>query len=84
MLRVPEGVSDDTASMLGINPPTALCMLREFVSLSPGDVVAQNAANSSVGRAVIELAQEMGLRTLNVVRDRPGIDAVMRELSELG
>ena len=52
----------------------------------------QNAANSAVGRAVIVMAQAMGLHTVNVVR-RPelipellalGADHVFVESSELG
>lgn len=55
-------------SMLGVNPPTAALLLREFVDLAPGDWVLQNAANSAVGRYVIELARRAGVRTVNVVR----------------
>lgn len=65
-------VSDDAdprqLAMVGINPATALVLLRRFVTLSPGDWVAQTAANSAVGLYVIALAKRLGLRTLNVVR----------------
>src|SRR5436189_5537467 len=37
-------------AMLGINPPTAALLLNESIDLRPGDWVAQNAANSGVGR----------------------------------
>ncbi len=56
------------ASMLGVNPPTALLMMDSFVDLKPGDWIVQNAANSAVGRSVIQIAKARGLRTLNVVR----------------
>ena len=55
-------------SMLGINPPTAALLLREYVDLQPGDWVAQNAANSGVGRSVIAIAKSRGLRTINLIR----------------
>ncbi len=55
-------------AMLGINPATAHLVLTEFVQLKPGDWVLQNAANSSVGRAVIPIAKAKGLKTVNVVR----------------
>jgi NADPH:quinone reductase-like Zn-dependent oxidoreductase len=55
-------------SMLGINPPTASLLLSEFVDLQPGDWVAQNAANSGVGRSVIAIAKARGYRTINFVR----------------
>jgi NADPH:quinone reductase-like Zn-dependent oxidoreductase len=54
--------------MLGINPPTAALLLNESIDLRPGDWVAQNAANSGVGRSLIAIARTRGLKTINVVR----------------
>jgi len=54
--------------LLAANPPTALLMLESFCELHPGDWVMQNAANSSVGVSLIQIAKTMGLRTVNVVR----------------
>ena len=59
-------------------------MLRDIVSLEPGDVVVQNGATSSVGQAVIQLARARGLRTVNVVRERPDWDATVGWLNDLG
>lgn len=73
LVRVPEGVPLQQAAMLRINPATALCMLEEFVSLGRGDWILQNAANSGVGRSVIQIARAIGLRTVNVVR-REGLE----------
>ncbi|SLN12437.1 zinc-dependent alcohol dehydrogenase family protein [Oceanibacterium hippocampi] len=67
-------------AMLRVNPATAYLMLKQFVELTPGDWVIQNAANSGVGHATITLAREMGVRTLNVVRR----DDVEAELGALG
>ncbi len=67
-------------AMLGINPLTADLLLRRFVELPPGAWVGQTGANSAVGRYVIALAKQAGVRTLNVVR-RPEAAA---ELLELG
>lgn len=67
-------------AMLGINPLTADLLLRRFVELPPGAWVGQTGANSAVGRYVIALAKQGGVRTLNVVR-RPEAAA---ELLELG
>ena len=65
---VPEGIAPEQAAMLKINPPTALRMLRDFATLAPGDWVVQNAANSGVGVAVIQIAHALGLKTMNLVR----------------
>jgi trans-2-enoyl-CoA reductase len=56
------------ASMLKINPLTAWRLLHGYVELKPGDWVIQNAANSGAGRAVIQIAHELGCKTINVVR----------------
>ena len=67
---------------LAINPCTAYRMLRDFVALAPGDTVIQNGANSGVGQAVIQLANEMGLNVVNIVRKREDA-ASWHELVEL-
>jgi len=54
--------------MLRINPATAWRMLHDFVPLQPGDWIAQNAANSAVGRAVMQIARSIRVRTANIVR----------------
>src|SRR2546425_912882 len=46
-------------AMLGINPPTAALLLNESIDLRPGDWVAQNAANSGVGRSLIAIAKRV-------------------------
>lgn len=75
---VPTDVPTEQAAMLKINPVTALHMLEDFVRLEPGDWVVQNAANSGVGHAVIQLARHRGLRTLNFVRRPELIDTLLK------
>ena len=67
-----------------VNPCTAYRMLLDFVKLSPGDWVIQNGANSGVGQAVIQIAKTMGLRTVNVIRDRPEIEHLKQKLTDMG
>ncbi|MGF6505805.1 zinc-binding dehydrogenase [Paraburkholderia sp. 32] len=67
-------------AMLGINPATAYLILTQFVQLKPGDWIIQNAANSSVGRAVIAIAKAKNIRTVNVVRRAE----VVSEIEALG
>ena len=80
VVTAPPAIDLRQAAMLRINPPTALLMLTDIVDLKPGDWVIQNVANSAVGRLVIRLARERGLRTVNVVRR----DALFAELQALG
>ncbi|KAI8465079.1 MAG: hypothetical protein J3K34DRAFT_438096 [Monoraphidium minutum] len=81
---VPEGLSDDAAATLCINPPSALCMLEHFVDLKAGDVVAQNGATSAVGQHVIQLCKARGIHTVNIIRDRPDWDATVAWLRGMG
>lgn len=67
-IPLPPGIDLKQAAMVRINPPTAQLMLSDFVELNPGDWVIQNVANSAVGRLLIVLARQRGLRTVNVVR----------------
>ncbi|MFZ4764587.1 MAG: MDR family NADPH-dependent oxidoreductase [Roseimicrobium sp.] len=80
LARLPEGFDPIQASMLRVNPTTAWQLLHQFRDLEPGDFVAQNAANSGVGRAVIQIARHLGLRTLNFVRRKE----LIPELTALG
>jgi trans-2-enoyl-CoA reductase len=91
LVAVPEGIDARQACVLRVNPPTAWCLLHNFAELCPGDWIAQNAASSAVGRAVIEIAKSKGWKTLNVVR-RPeaagelhdlGADAVVADGPEM-
>jgi NADPH:quinone reductase-like Zn-dependent oxidoreductase len=78
LVVVPEAVPVEQAAMLRINPATALCLLENFVELQPGEWVLQNAANSAVGRSIIQIARARGWRTINVVR-RQGLEAELLE-----
>ncbi len=62
--------------MLRINPPTAAVLLDDFATLAPGDWLVQNTANSSVGRWIVWLAAQRGLRTVNIVRRAASADAL--------
>lgn len=67
-LKVRSDLPCEQAAMLKVNPLTAYRVLVGFASLKPGDWVVQNAANSGVGRCLIQIAHAMGLKTINLVR----------------
>ena len=79
LIAVPAGIEPTHAAMLKINPVTAWRMLHDFVALKEGDWVIQNAANSAAGQCVIQIARELGYRTVNVVR-RPELVEELRAL----
>ncbi len=68
LVVAPSEIEPIQAAMLKVNPITAWRMLHDFVSLRPGDWLIQNAANSGAGQCVIQIARELGYRTVNVVR----------------
>src|SRR5438552_16014390 len=68
LVAVPPEIDPVHAAMLKINPMTAWRLLHDYVELNRGDWVIQNAANSAAGRAVIQIAHELGYKTVNVVR----------------
>lgn len=71
---IEKNIPSDQAAMITVNPPTALRLLDSFVQLKPGDWIIQNAANSAVGRMVIQIAKAKGIRTINIVRRKELID----------
>ncbi|XP_058856476.1 enoyl-[acyl-carrier-protein] reductase, mitochondrial-like [Acipenser ruthenus] len=84
LAAVPSGVPLLCAASLSVNPCTAFRMLSDFEILQPGDCVIQNAANSGVGQAVIQIAATRGIHTINIVRDRPDLHKLTERLKSLG
>ena len=80
VIPVPSRMDLRQAAMLRINPPTALLLLTDIVTLKPGDWLIQNVANSAVGRLLIPLARARGVKTMNVVRR----ESLFNELKALG
>ena len=86
-IRIRNDIPALGAATMMINPCTAYRMLRDFVDLQPDDWIIQNGSNSAVGQAVIQMARLMGVRTVNVVRERKDVDetlALKARLTELG
>eukprot|EP00823_Brevimastigomonas_motovehiculus_P004740 TRINITY_DN3235_c0_g1_i1.p1 TRINITY_DN3235_c0_g1~~TRINITY_DN3235_c0_g1_i1.p1 ORF type:complete len:369 (+),score=66.50 TRINITY_DN3235_c0_g1_i1:78-1184(+) len=92
--KVRNDIPVESAANILVNSCTAWRMLHDFATLKPGDVVIQNASNSTAGQAVIQLAKVMKVHTINVVRDtqttntnsntRGNEEMVVRQLKELG
>src|ERR1700731_4482967 len=65
---VPPSIDAKTASMLNINPTTAVLLLDGFVKLKPKDWIVLNAANSQVARCLIAVAKSRDLKVVGIVR----------------
>lgn len=79
LVVVPDGIEPVQAAMLKINPLTAWRLLQDYVDLQKGDWLIQNAANSAAGRDVIQIAHELGYKTVNVVRRAEVINELRAE-----
>jgi len=79
LIVVPNGIEPVQAAMLKINPLTAWRLLHDYVDLQKGDWLIQNAANSAAGRHVIQIAHELGYKTVNVIRRAELVDELRAE-----
>lgn len=82
-----DGLNPVQVGTVSVNPCTAYRMLKDFESLETGDWFIQNGANSGVGRAAIQLGRLWGLKSINIIRDRPSQEetkALKDELLALG
>jgi NADPH:quinone reductase-like Zn-dependent oxidoreductase len=77
---VPPAIDAKTASMLNINPTTAVLLLDGFVKLKPKDWIVLNAANSQVARCIIAIAKSRDLKVVGIVRR----SELIQELEALG
>lgn len=77
---IPDGVTDDEAAQLYINPMTAWLICREILGLKPGAVLAVNACGSALGRIIAQLCRILGVRLIAVTRN----DRHTQELLGLG
>ena len=68
LYKLPPGIDPLQAAMLKVNPATAWRLLHGFGSLDSGEWIVQNVGNSGVGRCVIQLARDLGIRTISFVR----------------
>ena len=83
------GLTPLQVGTVSVNPVTAYRMLKDYAAwsfggLGGGEWFVQNGANSGVGRAAIQLGREWGLKSVNVIRDRPGVEELKKELMEMG
>ena len=79
LVAVPPEIDALHAATLKINPMTAWRLLHDYVDLKRDDWLIQNAANSAAGRAVIQIAHELGYKTVNVVRRKELIEELRSE-----
>jgi len=80
LVPVPDSLDDPTAATSYINPLTAWALTRSSHNLKEGDWLLQTAAASSVGKLVLQLAQQYRFKTINVIRRREQ-ESIIRNLA---
>lgn len=65
LVRLPEGVSFETAAALTLAGSTAMHMLTDRAQVKPGDWVLVIGGASGVGSAAIQIARQLGARVLS-------------------
>ena len=68
IIKLPNSLPLELSSMLKVNPATAWLLLKQFPLGNSPKWLVQNASNSGVGVAVIQLAKTFGIKTINFVR----------------
>jgi len=68
LFPVPDGIADEDAAGFFVNPVTAWVMTHEVLRVPPGAWLLQSAAGSALGKMVIKLGNQLGFRTINLVR----------------
>jgi NADPH:quinone reductase-like Zn-dependent oxidoreductase len=79
LVPAPDGLDDSAAAASYINPLTAWALTVSAHKLKEGDWLLQTAAASSVGKFVLQLAQQYRFKTINVIRRREQ-ESVIRKL----
>ncbi len=78
VVKVPNDADMNQMAMLKVTGLTAWKLLTEIVTLKPGDSIIQNAPLSAVGQYVIQIANILGLKTINLVRRPEQIPQVQK------
>lgn len=84
IIKIHNDIPALAAATISVNPCTAYRMLKDYAKLVPGDVIIQNGSNSGVGVSIIQLAREWGIKTVNIVRNRPDFENLASYLKNLG
>ncbi|MGW0792343.1 zinc-binding dehydrogenase [Streptomyces sp. NPDC002911] len=85
VVPVPEGLSDEIAALMLVNPLTLLTLLRavEDAQHSQAGPVVQTAAGSSVGKMVSAAALEHDIPLVNLVRSATGAQTLRQRFPGL-
>ena len=73
LVPVPDSLPDESAAQL-VSMPFSTMTLLQFLNVTEGDWIVQNAANGAVGRMLAQLGAARGINVLGLVRRSAGVD----------
>uniref|UniRef100_A0A6A7G9X3 Enoyl-[acyl-carrier-protein] reductase, mitochondrial n=2 Tax=Hirondellea gigas TaxID=1518452 RepID=A0A6A7G9X3_9CRUS len=82
--KISNTIPIELAATISVNPCSAFRLLTDFANLSAGDVIVQNGCNSVVGQSIIQIAHSKGIKTINILRDRPDFAETVEYCKNLG
>jgi NADPH:quinone reductase len=85
LLAVPNGIPDQIAAQMLINPITAFVLIRAGhnslkTPITPPVYILQNAAASGVGRLLTQVALDRGVRPIRLVRSHQSVEKLQTVL----
>ncbi|KAK8814095.1 hypothetical protein WA158_007957 [Blastocystis sp. Blastoise] len=84
LYKIPTSINPELAAGIVGAPSIAYRILNDFATLEAGDVVIQNAANTSVGHAIVQLCKAKGIKTINIIPESSEYENEFRTLETIG
>ena len=83
LVRIKRGANVLFAAMLKTVVLPAYLLVEDMAALEQGDWVVQNAGTSAIAQAVVQFGRLKGVKSVSVVRDRPGGTADLAGLADV-
>lgn len=80
LAKVPSDIPVEYAALVG----TAVTALKLLAGVKEGDYIIQTDADSSVGLAIVQIARERGVGTINIIADAMGYQEKAGLVKDLG
>lgn len=83
LFPVPEGLADEQAALMMLNPLTALVMTRQVLKVEAQQWVLVSAGASAVSKFVAALGHHYGFKTISLVRNDSYLDSPPEQIADV-
>jgi NADPH2:quinone reductase len=80
---VPDGLSDEQAALMMINPLTSLVMSRHVLGVGEGQWLLMSAGAAAVSKQVVKIGRHYGFKTISLVRGEKAADIPREYLGDV-